>query len=108
MFLGVFFFMWTLFKVFMEFVKILFLLYTFAFYTFFFFCFKILLLGFGHEACRILAPQPGIKPAAPALEGEVLTTKAGKVLTSSPFNSCALPSPELGAHGELEVGQFTQ
>ena len=29
---------------------------------------------FGHEACEILAPQPGIEPAAPALEGEVLTT----------------------------------
>ena len=29
---------------------------------------------FGHEACEILAPQPGIKPTPPALEGEVLTT----------------------------------
>ena len=29
---------------------------------------------FGHEACGILAPQPGIEPAPPALEGEVLTT----------------------------------
>ena len=28
----------------------------------------------GHEACVILAPWPGIKPAPPALEGEVLTT----------------------------------
>ena len=26
------------------------------------------------EVCEILAPQPGIKPAPPALEGEVLTT----------------------------------
>ena len=48
--------MWTIFKVFMEFVTILFLFYV---------------LGFSHEAHRILAPQPGIKPAAPALEGEV-------------------------------------
>ena len=29
---------------------------------------------FGHEACGILASQPGIKPALPALEGDVLTT----------------------------------
>ena len=29
---------------------------------------------FGREACGILAPWPGIKPAFPALEGEVLTT----------------------------------
>ena len=29
---------------------------------------------FGREACGILAPQPGIEPATPALEGEVLTT----------------------------------
>ena len=28
----------------------------------------------GHEACGILAPQPGIKSAPLALEGEVLTT----------------------------------
>ena len=26
------------------------------------------------EACGILAPQPGIKPTPPALEGKVLTT----------------------------------
>ena len=29
---------------------------------------------FGPEACGILAPQPGIEPAPPALEGKVLTT----------------------------------
>ena len=29
---------------------------------------------FGCEACGILAPQPGIEPTPPALEGEVLTT----------------------------------
>ena len=29
---------------------------------------------FVSEACDILAPQPGIEPAPPALEGEVLTT----------------------------------
>ena len=30
-------------------------------------------LVFGREACGILAPRPGIKPASPALEDEVLT-----------------------------------
>ena len=29
---------------------------------------------FVHEACGILAPQPGMEPAPPALEGEVLAT----------------------------------
>ena len=28
---------------------------------------------FGPEACGILVPQPGIEPAPPVLEGEVLT-----------------------------------
>ena len=30
---------------------------------------------FGHEACGILAPWPGIEPTPTALEGEVLTTE---------------------------------
>ena len=50
--------MWTISKVFTEFVTIL-LLYV---------------LVFGHETCGILATRPGIEPAPPALEGEVLTT----------------------------------
>ena len=29
---------------------------------------------FGRETCEVLAPQPGIEPAPPTLEGEVLTT----------------------------------
>ena len=38
---------------------------------------------FGREACGILAPRPRIKPAPPALEGEVLTTgPPGKSLCS--------------------------
>ena len=52
--------MWTIFKVFIEFVTILLLFYVFWL--------------FGHETCGILAPSPGIEPAPPALEGEVLTT----------------------------------
>ena len=38
---------------------------------------------FGHEACGILAPQPGIEPVPPALEGEILTARPpGKSLIS--------------------------
>ena len=29
---------------------------------------------FGHDACRILIPWPGIEPTSFALEGEVSTT----------------------------------
>ena len=30
---------------------------------------------FGRKACGILASQPGIKPAYPALKGRILTTE---------------------------------
>ena len=53
--------MWTIFKVFIEFVTILLLL--------FFMCWC-----FDHEACRILAPPAGLELTSPALEEEVLTT----------------------------------
>ena len=38
------------------------------------YCFCFMFWFFGHEACGILTPQPGIEPAPPALEGKVLTT----------------------------------
>ena len=38
------------------------------------YCFCFMFWFFGREACGILAPRLGIKPAPPALEGEVLTT----------------------------------
>ena len=50
---------WTVLKIFFEFITILLLFYV---------------LIFGHEACGILALQQGIEYAPPALEGEVLTT----------------------------------
>ena len=63
------FLMWTILKVFIEFVTILLLFYV---------------LVFGPEACGILAPRPGIEPAPPALEGEVPTTgPPGKSLRST-------------------------
>ena len=48
--------MWTIFKVFIEFVIVLLLFYVLVFWV------------FG------LAPQPGREPTPPALEGEVLAT----------------------------------
>ena len=50
--------MWTIFKVFVEFVTILLLFFV---------------LDFGLKATEILDPRPGIEPTPPALEGEVLT-----------------------------------
>ena len=58
-FLDFFFLMGTIFKVFIEFVTILFLLYG---------------LVLGLKARGTLAPQPGTEPALPELEGEFLTT----------------------------------
>ena len=63
-FLKIFFLIWTVFKVFVECVTILLL-----FYFFFFF-----FLASGLKAYRIFTPQPGIKPACPALESAGLTT----------------------------------
>ena len=45
--------MWTIFKIFIEFVTMLPLFYVFWY--------------FGQEACGILAPQPGIEPTAPCI-----------------------------------------
>ena len=55
--------MWTIFKVATEFVTILFLFYVLVFWF------------FGHKACEVLAPWPGIEPAPSALEGKSLTTE---------------------------------
>ena len=53
-----FFLMWTILKLFIEFVTILFYLFG----------------TFGHEAYGIFAPCQGIEPTSPTLEGKVLTT----------------------------------
>ena len=50
--------MWTIFKVFIEFVPIFLLCYVLVFWP---------------EVCGILAPQPGIEPTPPVLESEILT-----------------------------------
>ena len=44
--------MWIIFKVFVD-------------------CFRFMFCFLGHEACGILAPQPGTEPTSSALEGEV-------------------------------------
>ena len=38
------------------------------------YCFCFTFYFFGHKAHGILAPQPGIEPMSPALEGKFLTT----------------------------------
>ena len=55
--------MWTIFKVFLQFVTILILCYVVFFFFF-----------FSHKACGIFSPWPRIHLAPPALEGGVLTT----------------------------------
>ena len=46
---------------------------------------------FDHEACRILAPRPGIEPETSKLEGKVSTTGSpGKSLTGILINECWL------------------
>ena len=47
-----------------------FLLFKKSLLNFFQFCFFFTFWFFGQEACRILVPQPGIKPAPPVLEGD--------------------------------------
>ena len=79
-----FFWMWTIFKVLIEFVTILFL-----FYIWF----------FGHEACGLLVPWPGIKPAHPALEGEILTTGLQGHPSTSLFLSSFSFSPAFASLG---------
>ena len=56
-----FFFNVAHFKVFIAFVTLLLLLFMFWF--------------FGSGACGVLAPEPGIRPTPPALEGEVSPTR---------------------------------
>ena len=53
----IFFFFLTILKVFIELVTMLFLFWF-----------------FGHEACGIFAPRPGMEPSSPALLGEVSPT----------------------------------
>ena len=68
--------MWTIFKVFIEFVTVLLLLFLTSLleYNCLQYCFCFMFWFFGHEAHGILAPRPGIEPSPRAMEGEVLTT----------------------------------
>ena len=77
------FLMWSIFKVFIEFVTILHLLSMFCF-----------LLCFDYpKACEIQLPNQGLSPHWPPLEAKVLTTEPpGKSLTTL-FRSVAPPPP---------------
>ena len=75
------------FEVFIEFVTILLLLYV---------------LFFGYETYGILAAQPGIEPASPALEDEVLTTGPPGL-----SHNMTLTNTMLGAGGEMDTQRTT-
>ena len=81
--------MWTIFKIFTEFVMILLLL-------LFFFMF----LFSGQEVCGILTPWPGIEPALPALENEVSATgspwKSPEVILASSSSGISIRGREGG------------
>ena len=65
------------------------------------FCFKP--WHFGHETCGIVALQPGIEPAPPAVAGEVLTTGLpGKSPHITFFSDCVLIWIKL--EGEISRG----
>ena len=55
---------------------------------------------FGREACGILAPRPGIKPALPALEGKVLTTGLPGKSPRFVLNLSRSPWPLVGGKNE--------
>ena len=67
-FFKIFFLMWIIFEVFIEFVTVQFLFHGRFFCLVFFF-------GFLATRHGILAPKPGIETAPPVLEGKVLTTR---------------------------------
>ena len=50
---------------------------------------------FVSEACDILAPQPGIEPAPPALEGEVVITGPPGRSHHGPLFKVSIPAPSL-------------
>ena len=56
-------------------------------------------LFFSHEVCGISAPWPGLEPATPVLEGDILTTGSsgkspfGSILSHFPFHLCSLAAP---------------
>ena len=47
------------------------------------------LIFFGHKACGILAPQLGLKPTSPALEGEVLITRPPQKFLHCLLSTCS-------------------
>ena len=62
------------------------------------YCLCFMFRFFGRETCRILAPQLGMKPIPPALEGKVLATGLPGKSKSWDFN---LGYPAVGNGGGL-------
>ena len=66
------------------------------------YCFCFMFWFSGHEACGILAPSPGMEPATPSLEGEILTTGLPGKSLHCLFNSS--PQPETVEGPGIEGG----
>ena len=60
---------------------------------------------FGHKACGILAPQSGIKPIPPTLEGKVLTTRLLRKACVLNLNKSITHAGALG-HMQNQKGRF--
>ena len=54
------------------------------------YCFCFTFWFFGHQACGILASQPGVEPVSPALEGKLLTLVCQGSLFSVSFEDSFL------------------
>lgn len=50
----------------------------------------------GLKACRILAPLPGMEPALPALEGDILATGLPATFSSSVILKLGEPEKQSG------------
>ena len=77
------------------------------------YCFCFMFLAFGQEACKILAPWPGLEPAFPTLEGEVSTMRPlekSRVYWGSKHHSsistecpCLLVRKKAGHHIQFKI-----
>ena len=71
------------------------------------YCFCFMFWCFDCKVCGILAPHSGIKPAPPALEGEVLTSRLpGKFWDISIYQNCLLLSLVSGVHLHLQIANI--
>ena len=79
--------MWVVFKVFVEFITILFLF--------------VFVFVFGYEAHGVLAPKPGTESTPCARKGEVLTTGLPGTMLLPPFSTHISASIFWHLHSDL-------